>query len=194
MALNESVKPLDDVRVRKALQLALKRTTILDAIYSGRGTVENGIDPHGLYGFNPELPEIPYDPDEAKALLEQAGFPDGFELTLSVNASSTGWDKSLLELVSSMWKKIGVNATVEILPESEFMSLCKSGQILNCCHPNALMTLAEFLVDYASPATRETGWPLIQRELEKIPKDEVRRICAEHIEQIRTSNSRDFRF
>ena len=129
IALNESVEPLNDVRIRKALQLALKRTTILDAIYSGRGTVENGIYPHGLYGFNPELPEIPYDPEEAKALLEQAGLPEGFELTLSVNASSTGWEKSLLELVASMWKEIGVKATVEILPESEFMRLRKGGKL-----------------------------------------------------------------
>ena len=129
VALNESVKPLDDVRVRKALQLALNRTTILDAIYSGRGTIENGIYPHGLYGFNPDLPEIPYDPETAKKLLEEAGLPEGFELTLSVNASSTGWDKSLMELVASMWQKIGVKATVEILSESEFMRLRKSGKL-----------------------------------------------------------------
>ena len=75
-----------------------------------------------------------------------------------------------------------------------FMSLCKSGQILNCCHPNALMTLAEFLVDYASPETRKVGWDMIRKELEKIPKEEVRRICAQHIEEIKTSDSRDFRF
>ena len=74
------------------------------------------------------------------------------------------------------------------------MSLCKSGQILNCCHPNALMTLAEFLVDYASPETRNVGWDMIRKELEKIPKEEVRRICAQHIEEIKTSDSRDFRF
>ena len=75
-----------------------------------------------------------------------------------------------------------------------FMSLCKSGQILNCCHPNALMTLAEFLVDYASPKTQEVGWEMIRKELAKIPKDKVREICAQHIEEIRTSDSRDFRF
>ena len=63
-----------------------------------------------------------------------------------------------------------------------FMSLCKSGQILNCCHPNALMTLAEFLVDYASPKTQEVGWEMIRKELAKIPKDKVREICAQHIE------------
>ncbi len=75
-----------------------------------------------------------------------------------------------------------------------FMSLCKSGQILNCCHPNALMTLAEYLADYASDDTRRVGYELIERELGNIPKDKVREIAAQNIEAIKTSNSRDFRF
>lgn len=75
-----------------------------------------------------------------------------------------------------------------------FMSLCKSGQILNCCHPNALMTLAEYLVDYAAPETKRLGFDLIEMELEKIPKEKVRRIAAENIEKIKSSNKRDFRF
>lgn len=75
-----------------------------------------------------------------------------------------------------------------------FMSLCKSGQILNCCHPNALMTLAEFLVDYATPETKRLGFDLIERELEKIPKEKIRRIAAENIERIKSSDKRDFRF
>ena len=75
-----------------------------------------------------------------------------------------------------------------------FMSLCKNGQILNCCHPNALMTLTEYLVDYASEETRKIGFELIEKELTKIPKDKVRGIAAQHIEDIKNSNSRDFRF
>ena len=75
-----------------------------------------------------------------------------------------------------------------------FMSLCKSGQILNCCHPNALMTLAEYLADYASEDTRRVGYELIENELKKIPKDKVREIATQNIEAIKTSNSRDFRF
>ena len=74
------------------------------------------------------------------------------------------------------------------------MSLCKSGQILNCCHPNALMTLAEYLVDYASPQTQQIGWDMIRDELTRIPKDAVRRIAEENVAAIRTSNRRDFRF
>lgn len=75
-----------------------------------------------------------------------------------------------------------------------FMSLCKKGQILNCCHPNALMTLTEYLVDYASDKTKETGFKLIEKELQKIPKDKVRAIAKENIEAIKSSNRRDFRF
>ena len=75
-----------------------------------------------------------------------------------------------------------------------FMSLCKSGQILNCCHPNALMTLTEYLVDYASEETKKIGFELIDRELEKIPHEKVKRIAVENIENIKNSNRRDFRF
>ena len=75
-----------------------------------------------------------------------------------------------------------------------FMALCKNGQILNCCHPNALMTLAEYLVDYASEETKKLGFELIEKELEKIPTDKVKKIAKEHIADIKASNKRDFRF
>ena len=75
-----------------------------------------------------------------------------------------------------------------------FMSLCKSGQILNCCHPNALMTLSEYLEDYASPQTKEVGYRLVEDELKCIPNEKVRRIAEENIDAIKSSNRRDFRF
>ncbi len=75
-----------------------------------------------------------------------------------------------------------------------FMSLCKNGQILNCCHPNALMTLTEYLVDYASEETKKIGFELIDKELKKIPTDKVRDIATKNIEDIKNSNRRDFRF
>lgn len=74
-----------------------------------------------------------------------------------------------------------------------FMSLCKSGQIQNCCHPNALMTLEEYLQDYASPKTKELGQAMIRRELLKIPNDKVRKIATDYLEQIKLGQ-RDFRF
>ena len=74
------------------------------------------------------------------------------------------------------------------------MSLCKSGQILNCCHPNALMTLAEYLVDYAKEETQKIGFELIKNELQKIPGDKVRDIAKQNIDYIKASDRRDFRF
>jgi 2-iminoacetate synthase len=74
-----------------------------------------------------------------------------------------------------------------------FMSLCKSRQIMNCCHPNALMTLKEYLEDYASPATRATGEALIQKEIGNIPNEKVRSIVLERLDKI-AQGERDFRF
>lgn len=74
-----------------------------------------------------------------------------------------------------------------------FMSLLKSRQIVNCCHPNALMTLKEYLEDYASPKTKEIGEALIQKELLTVPNEKVRAKAAEYIAHIH-EGERDFRF
>lgn len=74
-----------------------------------------------------------------------------------------------------------------------FMELCKAKQIQNCCHPNAIMTLKEYLVDYASPETRKLGEELIERELLTIPQEKVREVCKEHLTEIE-HGGRDFRF
>ena len=74
-----------------------------------------------------------------------------------------------------------------------FMSLCKTGAIQNCCQPNALITLKEFLVDYATEKTKATGEKLIKRELEKIKNPKVKEILSKNLLQIE-SGERDFRF
>ena len=74
-----------------------------------------------------------------------------------------------------------------------FMTLLKNGQIQNCCHPNALMTLKEFLMDYASEDTKKIGEELIKAELENIPNDKVKKVCEENLEKI-GNGIRDFRF
>ena len=74
-----------------------------------------------------------------------------------------------------------------------FMSLCKSGQILNCCHPNALITLQEYLEDYATPGTKSVGEALIQREINRVPNPKVREIVRKNLAEI-SAGARDFRF
>ena len=75
-----------------------------------------------------------------------------------------------------------------------FMSLCKSGQIQNCCHPNALMTLEEYLMDYASPETKAIGDRLIDKEVLNVPNEKARAVVVENLRLIRENNRRDFRF
>ena len=74
-----------------------------------------------------------------------------------------------------------------------FMSLVKSGQIANCCQPNALMTLKEYLEDYASEITRKNGEKLIKEEVDKIPNEKVRKVVLEHLHDLH-EGQRDFRF
>lgn len=74
-----------------------------------------------------------------------------------------------------------------------FMSLVKTGQIANCCAPNALMTLQEYLEDYASPETRELGVKMIREQMEQIPNPAIRRRALENLERI-SEGQRDFRF
>lgn len=73
-----------------------------------------------------------------------------------------------------------------------FMELCKSKQILNCCHPNALMTLKEYLMDYAGAETSKAGEKLIEKELDTIPKEKIRNMVRKNLENIQ-NGQRDFR-
>ena len=75
-----------------------------------------------------------------------------------------------------------------------FMALCKSQQIQNCCHPNALLTLKEYLMDYASPETKKIGDALIEREIENVPNPKARETLVNHLKEIENNEGRDFRF
>ena len=143
IAINESIAPLNDVRVRKAMQMALNRSSLLKAVYGDSGYVENGIFPHGLYGYNPDLPEIPYDTEAAAKLLADAGYPDGFDLTISINSSSTRWELSVMKLAASMWEKIGIKTTIDVIDESDFMRMRKSGEL--ACYT------AQWMADFNDP-------------------------------------------
>ena len=74
-----------------------------------------------------------------------------------------------------------------------FMSFCKAGEILNFCNPNALITLKEYLEDYASPETKKIGLELIEKEMKKVPNEKVRQVATDYLEKIE-QGERDFRF
>lgn len=129
IALNQSVPPLQDVRVRKALQLALDRRALLHAAISNRGILENGIFPRGLKGNNPDLPEIPFDPEKAKQLLQEAGYGNGFDLTVGYSAGTAQRVKDMLKLTAAMWKKAGVRASLLEMENRAFLERRRKGEL-----------------------------------------------------------------
>ena len=130
LALNENVQPLDDVNVRKAIQMAIDRQSILDAIYAGEGVTVDGIYPAGSIGFTEENQGwLTYDPDGAKALLEEAGYGDGFDMELSADASASASVANVLQIIAENLQAVGINATIENYDEAAWLTLRKSGEM-----------------------------------------------------------------
>jgi ABC-type transport system substrate-binding protein len=127
-SFNQNIKPFDDVRVRKAVQMAIDRKAILGAIMDGRGTLVHGIIPPGLIGYNPDVREIPYDPAAAKALLAEAGYPDGFEMTITQTANSPE-TLARNELFQAMLAEIGVKVTINQVDEAALLGMRADGTL-----------------------------------------------------------------
>ena len=127
--MNCNKKPFQDVRVRKAVQMSIDRQAILDALYGGRGQVEQGIFPHGLIGFNPDQEEIKYDPEAAKALLAEAGYADGFDMEIAADSSASDTMTMALEIVSDQLAEVGIRAEIKNYDESTWLETRKSGEL-----------------------------------------------------------------
>lgn len=127
--MNFNKEPFQDVRVRKAVQMSIDRQAILDALYGGRGQVEQGIFPHGLIGFNPDQGEIKYDPEAAKALLAEAGYADGFDMEIAADSSASDTMTMALEIVSDQLAEVGIRAEIKNYDESTWLETRKSGEL-----------------------------------------------------------------
>ena len=129
LTMNCNKEPFQDVRVRKAVQMSIDRQAILDALYGGRGQVEQGIFPHGLIGFNPDQEEIKYDPEAAKALLAEAGYADGFDMEIAADSSASDTMTMALEIVSDQLAEVGIRAEIKNYDESTWLETRKSGEL-----------------------------------------------------------------
>ncbi|MDO4265855.1 MAG: ABC transporter substrate-binding protein [Eubacteriales bacterium] len=125
--MNQNVEPLTDVRVRKAIQMSIDRETILDEIYSGRGKVENGLFANGMIGYNENLPVIPYDPEQAKALLAEAGYPDGFTIELGGDSSDSETRTMITEIIQAMLSEVGINLEIKKYDQSTWLETRRAG-------------------------------------------------------------------
>lgn len=119
--------PIADQRVREALNIAINRDVISDRIMRGGATVASQWMPEGTFGYDPETAAIAFDADRAKALLAEAGYPDGFKLTMHVPGDRYPMGPETAQAVAQFWTRIGVETQVEVVPYSVYSGHANKG-------------------------------------------------------------------
>jgi len=112
--------PLKDLNVRKALLMSINRPAIVDRVMQKNGTVADQFVAEGYAGHSDKVEQVGYDPEAARALLAEAGYPDGFSVTLHGPAGRYVKDAEVLQAVGQMFTRIGVRSRVEVLPWSMY--------------------------------------------------------------------------
>jgi peptide/nickel transport system substrate-binding protein len=113
--------PFRDPRVREALSLAIHRDALVERVMEGAATSTAQWLPAGAFGHNPDIRPDPFDPERARRLLAEAGFPEGFRLTLATPNDRWPNDARIAQAVAQMWTRIGVRTAVEALPWTGFV-------------------------------------------------------------------------
>ncbi len=114
--------PLRDVRVRQALSAAINRGTVVERILQGGGQATGQLAVPGQLGYDPALRPPAYDPAAAKRLLAEAGYPDGFRITLHSPNNRYVEDAKTAQAVAQFWSRIGLDARVEVMPSNVFFT------------------------------------------------------------------------
>lgn len=113
--------PFLDVRVRRALSMAINREALVERVMEGAGEATAQWLPRGAFGYNPDVKPMPFDPEGAKRLLAEAGFPEGFRMTLATPNDRWPNDGRLAQAVAQMWTRIGVRTQVDAMPFTAFV-------------------------------------------------------------------------
>ncbi len=128
--LNEKIEPLNNVKVRHAIQLAIDRESILNSIYGGDGKLEDGIYPSGCIGYSDENQGwLKYDPEAAKDLLKKAGYADGFDMEIAVDSSANGAVNSTVEIIAQNLSDIAIKADIKTMDHASWLDLRNSGDM-----------------------------------------------------------------
>jgi peptide/nickel transport system substrate-binding protein len=114
--------PLKDIRVRKAISMAINREAIKDKIMEGLAQPTGNLVPVTLFGYNPELKVMKYDPEAAKKLMAEAGYANGFGLTIDTPNNRYVNDEKITQTIAQMLARIGITAKVEAMPMSIYSS------------------------------------------------------------------------
>lgn len=131
LAFNTEKKPFDNVLVRQALNYAVDKKAIVDAVFMGSGTVAKSPIPPTMMGYKKDLPDYDYNPEKAKALLKQAGYANGFETNLwsmPVQRPYNPNSRRIAEMIQSDWAKVGVKAKIVTWEWGEYLSGLRKGE------------------------------------------------------------------
>ncbi len=130
VAYNTQHPPLDRVEVRRALDMAIDKPAIIQAVFAGNAKIASNPMPPSQWSYNPSLKDAPYDAAKARALLAQAGFPDGFEITLWAMPVQRPYNPNaqlMAQLIQQDWAKIGVRAKIVSYEWGEYNRRAKQG-------------------------------------------------------------------
>ncbi|MBX5186227.1 ABC transporter substrate-binding protein [Rhizobium sp. NZLR5] len=119
--------PLKDEQVRRAMLMSINRPAIVDRVMQKNGTVADQFVDQGYAGYSEKVEKVGYDPAAAKALLAEAGYPDGFSLTLHGPSGRYVKDAEVLQAVGQMFTRIGIKSKVEVLPWSMYSEAYSKG-------------------------------------------------------------------
>lgn len=137
LAFNTTKAPLDNVQVRQALAMAINKPAIIDAIFKGTGSVAKNILPPGVWSADKALKDYDYDPEKAKALLQQAGIKPGTEISLWAMPVQRPYNpnaRRMAEMIQADWAKVGIKANIVSYEWGEYLKRVRSGE-----HQAALM-------------------------------------------------------
>lgn len=142
--MNEKEAPFSDPKVRKAVQTAIDRQSILDAIYGGEGKLEDGVFPTGCLGYSEDNQGwLKHDAEEAKKLLADAGYPNGFDMEIAMDSSFEEAEKRALQIIVQNLQDAGINAQIKSYDHASYLDQRKSG--------NITAYLAKWILDYNDP-------------------------------------------
>jgi peptide/nickel transport system substrate-binding protein len=112
--------PLKDARVRQALSVAINRAAIVDRVMEGAATVASNLLPEGTPGTSSALGVTPFDPDRARRLLAEAGYPNGFQITIHATNDRYPNDEKVAQAIAQFWTRVGVRTEVATLPNAAY--------------------------------------------------------------------------
>ena len=116
-----SKNPMMDKRVRKALSMAIPREALIERALGGDGVLSSNLVPPGFFGYDTSIPVETYDPEGAKKLIVEAGYPDGFEITFHASTDRIAYAPQVAQVLAQSWTRIGVETSLETMPHSVYI-------------------------------------------------------------------------